>query len=231
MDFLALAQRLRQECRVSGSGPVAVTGQNAEMTRILTWTAEAWLEIQRSNDYWRFMRASAQCATVNAQPTYSPTADFGLTDFGRWALNYDNGDTFRNYDTAAGTGSEVPMWPMSYDQWRDTYQFGATRTTYSRPVKLAVAPDNSLACGPVPSAGYTLLGDYYRQPVQLTLATDIPAMPEQFHMAIVYLGMQYYGASEAAPEIYDAGLIRYEKIFRQLTKHQAPRFQLAGALV
>lgn len=235
--FLELAQRVRQECRVSGSGPTDVTGQVAEYQRLLSWVQEAWREIQRGNPAWRFMRRSATCPTVNAQATYPASAfadsltGAAITNtWGRWALDYDSGDTFRNYVTSAGLVSEVPMFPIDYDVWRDTYQFGATRTTYSRPTSLALAPDGSLALGPVPAAGYTLVGDYYTKPVLLTAATDTPACPEEFHMAIVYKAMTYYGVSEAAPEIYDFGAQQFQRIFADLTRHQAPRFRLAGAL-
>lgn len=238
MNFLQLAQRLRQECRVSGSGPAAVTNQVQEYQRLLDWTAEAWREIQRSNPFWRFMRRSCTCPTVNGQATYaasafadSATATSLATTWGRWALDYDSGDSFRSYDTSAGLSSEAPLGPVDYDLWRDMYQFGANRTSYSRPTVLALAPDGSLALGPVPSAGYTIVGDYYVKPVLLADATDTPAMPEEFHMAIVYLAMTYYGVSEAAPEIFDLGQAKYDKLVSQLTRAQAPRYRTAGALV
>lgn len=312
MTFLELVQRLRQECRVSGTGPVTVVGQSAEFNRLVTWTNEAWQEIQRGNSYWRFLRASCTCPTVQGQASYSATS-FGLTDFGQWALNYDEGDTFRSYvnpevtftiaastmslaghglsngdqvkvfttgalpsgltagigyyvvnaatdtvqlaataggaaitlsgtqsgthtltsnntTTFIGMRTETPLWPMDYDNWRDTYQFGATRNTYSRPVTLALAPNDALVCGPVAASGYTLIGDYYKRPTALVADSDTPTMPVQFHMAIVYKAMTYYGASEAAPEVHDFGAQKYEQIFRQLVIHQAPRIQVAGAL-
>jgi hypothetical protein len=229
--FLELAQLVRQECRISGSGPTDVVNQVAEYTRVLTWTSRAWMDIQRANRFWRFMRASCSCETVNGQGAYSPSTDFALTDFGHWALNYDNGDTFRNYDTAAGVTSEVPMRPVEYDEWRDTYFFGATRTTYSRPMVCAVAPDNSLVVGPIASAGYTLVGDYYRQATPLVNGDDVPDMPSQFHDLIVFKAMQYYGVSESAPEIYDLGAGMYREMFMQLVKDQAPRLRTAGGLI
>jgi hypothetical protein len=311
--FLELVQDLRRECRVSGNGPVSVTAtDNEEYTRLIEWTKQAWLSIQRANRFWRFMRRSAACPTVQGQALYS-AADFGISSFGHWALDYDNGDTFRSYanpqvsfdiansrvqlvnhglsngdtvklftdgalpggltaatqyyavngaadtlqlSTSAGgsaivmsgsaTGTttmtsgnttsfigligETPLGPMDYDLWRDTYQFGATRITYSRPVAISLAPNNSVAAGPVAAAGYTLVGDYYMQPTALVADADVPGMPEQFHMAIVYRAMQYYGASEAAPEVYDAGVLEYNRIFQSLANDQAPRMRLAGAL-
>lgn len=230
MTFLQLAQKLRRKCRVTGSGPSALTGQSEEYLRLIEWTNEAYMDILRAHTDWRFMRASATCNTVQGQATYSPSVDFALTDFGYWALDYESGDTFRNYVTATGTNSEIFMDVMDYDTWRDTYQYGAFRQTYTRPIVVALAPDNSLACGPVPAAGYTLSGDYYRVPAEMVNATDTPVIPNQFQMAIVYKAMMMYGTSEAAPEVYDDGQANYDKIMRQLEAANLRRPRLPGAL-
>lgn len=230
MNYLQLAQKLRRKCRVIGSGPTAVTGQSEEYQRLLDWINEAWLFIQRKHEDWRFMRASASCVTVQAQATYSPTTDFGLTDFGYWALDIAAGDTFRNYVTSVGPQSEVFMPVIDYDRWRDTYFYGATRYAYSRPIEIALAPNNALACGPVPVAGYTLTGDYYRIPSELAAAGDVPVMPEQYHWAIIYKAMMFYGASESAPEVYDEGAAEFAKIMAVLERNELRRFTLGGAL-
>lgn len=230
MNYLQLAQKVREKCRIIGSGPTAVTNQSAEYTRVLNWVNEAWLEIQRRHEDWRWMRASATAVTVNTQYAYSPTADFNLTDFGNWALDYANGDTFRNYVTSVGPQSEVFMPVIDYDRWRDVYLYGANRYAYSRPIEIALAPDRSLVVGPVPVDGYTLIGDYYKIPTELSAATDEPGMPSQYHWAIVYKAMMFYGISEAAPEVYDEGRMQFDQIIRQLERTQLRRMAFAGAL-
>jgi hypothetical protein len=230
VNFLALCQKLREKCRVSGSGPTAVTGQSAEYARLISFVCESWNEIQRKHTDWRFMRASATAITVQGRSAYSPTTDFGLTNFGYWALNYANGDTFRNYDTAAGIGSEIFMDVWDYDWWRNAYLYGALRTSYARPIGVAVAPDNSLVCGPIPAAGYTLVGDYYKVPSDLVEAADIPSLPAQYHWAIIYKAMMMYGASEAAPEVYGEGELSYARIIRQIEATELRRPTLGGAL-
>lgn len=229
MNYLQLAQALRRECRVSGSGPSAVTGQTEEYNRLLSWINQAWMEIQRLHTDWRFLRDSATCVTVQGQATYSPTADFNLTDFGYWALDYEANDTFRNYVTAAGMGSEIFMEVWDYDWWRNAYLYGALRTSYTRPIGVALAPDNSLACGPIPADGFTLVGDYYKVPSELVLATDIPALPVQFHWMIVYKAMEYYGSSESAPEVYDRAVLQYGRLIRQCELQQLRRMKAPGA--
>lgn len=230
MNYLQLAQRLRRKCRVIGSGPSAVTGQSEEYQRLLDFINEAWMIIQRKHKDWRWMRKSASCATVQGQPTYSPTTDFSLTDFGYWALDYRQDDTFRNYVTATGLSSEIFMSVVDYDDWRNRYLFGALRTSYSRPIEIALAPNNALAAGPIPVAGYTIVGDYYSVPSEMSAAGDTPGMPSQFHMAIIYRAMMLYGAGESAPEVYDDGESNFKTIMAQLELDQLRRMTLGGSL-
>lgn len=230
MNYLELAQKTRRKCRISGSGPSAITSQSEEYQRVLDWVNEAWMFIQRKHQDWRWMRKSATAITVQGQSTYSPTTDFTLTDFGYWALDERRDDTFRNYVTSVGPASEVFMPIIDYDTWRDRYLFGATRYAYSRPIEIALAPNNALAVGPVPVAGYTLSGDYYSVPTEMAAAGDTPGMPTQFHMAIVYKAMMLYGASESAPEVYDDGELNFKIIMGQLELAQLRRMSLGGAL-
>lgn len=227
--YLELAQRTRRKCRVTGNGPSAVSGQSEEYARILDFVAESWLQIQNLRTDWLFMRASASCLTVQGQTSYGAT-DFGINDLGYWALDERAGDTFRNYVTASGLGSEVFMGIVDYDSWRDLYLYGANRTTYTRPLVVARTPDNKIACGPITDAGYTLGGDYYRLPARLVNAADVPLLPVQFHDAIVYGAMKLYGASEAAPEVFDDGDASLRQILRQIIATQTRRPSLAGPL-
>lgn len=230
MTYLELAQKLRRKCRVIGNGPSAVTGQSEEYQRLLDFINESWLFIQRKHQDWRWMRKSATATTVLLQSTYSPITDFHLTDFAYWALDYRRDDTFRNYVTATGPSSEVFMPVIDYDDWRDRYLYGAIRYSPSRPIEIALAPDNSLAVGPIPIVGYTLIGDYYSIPTEMVDAGDTPAMPEQFHWAIIYKAMMLYGASESAPEVYDDGAAEFGKMMAQLELAQLRRMDLGGAL-
>jgi hypothetical protein len=230
MNFLALCQRLRRKCRVAGSGPTAVTAQSEEYSRLVDWVNEAWMLIQRKHEQdWLFMRASCSANTINGQANYG-AGEFNLTDLGRFAVNYANGDTFRVYSTSGGIASETFMEVIDYDDWRDRFLIGALRSSYMRPDTVAIGPDGSLYCGPIPSAGWTIVGDYYRAPSEMVAANDTPSLPSQYHMAIVYRAMMLYGASEAAQEVYVEGENSFDQIMREIERTQLPRIRLAGSL-
>jgi hypothetical protein len=230
MDFLAIVKRLRAECGITGTGPTTVVSQTGELGRLVDWTNDAWRDIQTAHQDWDWMRTSTSFATVQAQATYplgSGAGTCGVTaaTFGMWARN-----TGRSYVTSVGTNSEAMLDFLPYDAWRNTYQFGATRAAYSRPVEFSIAPDRSICLGPVPISGYTITLDYFTAPSDMAADADIPALPTQYHMAIVYRAMMFYGAYEAAPEVYQRGEVEFQKLMRRMTADRMPEMTWGPAL-
>ncbi len=212
---------------MAGTGPLTVVGQTGELKRLVDWTASAWFDIQAMHQDWRFLRTTASWATVQAQATYT-TAQCGIPagTFSAWVR-----DSFRNYPTATGQSGEIFMPYLPYTYWRNQYQFGAYRTTYSRPIEMTVTPDDGIGLGPVPLSGYTILGDYFSAPVLLSADADVPTLPAKHNpMLIVYHAMESYGAFEAAPEVYQRGLTEFTKLLRRLEADQLPEYTLGGAL-
>jgi hypothetical protein len=68
----------------------------------------------------------------------------------------------------------------------------------------------------VPDDFYTITFDYYRQPVELVDNTDIPILPEPFHLVLVYKALLDYGRFENASEQYSAAQVDYAKLFDDL---------------
>ena len=230
MNYLQLCQRMRQECGISGTGPSTVVSQTGNLKRIVDWVNTAWIDIQTSHQDWDWMRASASFPTVSGQAIYelgtgTGTVGIAAANFGKW-----DRDTFRNYDTSVGTNSEVFMGFIQYDTWRDSYFYGAQRLTTTRPIDMSITPSKGIALGPPPTAGYTITGDYFYAPLDMTADADVPALPAQFQIAIVYRAMMSYGAYEAAPEVYQRGELEFGKLMRRMTADRIPETIWGGAL-
>ena len=230
MNFLALCQRVRQECGISGSGPTTVVSQTGNLKRLVDWTNTAWMDIQTSHQNWDWMRSSASFTTVAAQSSYplgtgTGTVGVSVATFGMW-----DRDTFRNYVTSVGTNSEVFMDFIHYDTWRDSYMYGAMRNTTTRPLQMSISPAKAIVLGPPPTAGYTITGDYFTAPLDMTLDADTPSLPAQYHMAIVYRAMMSYGGYESAPEVYQRGETEFSKLMRRMTADRLPETTWGGAL-
>ena len=225
--FLDLCQRLASECGVSGSGPSTVTGQTGESARLVNWIATRWLTIQRRHPDWHFLLVSpgVSFVTVAGQALYTPT-QCGVTAgvVGQWKR-----DTFRCYLTASGTPTEIFLRYLDYDLWRDLYQYGTLRTTQVQPTVMTVTPNFSIGLQ-TPLAGYTITGDYFLAPVALTADSDVPTIPIQHIMGIVYGAMMDYGTFESAPEVYQRGLEGYLNTLAELEKNRLPEIQAVGCL-
>lgn len=135
-----------------------------------------------------------------------------------------------NTTTFCGMRSEIYMAYMDYDAWRNQYLFGAIRYTPTRPVDVTIGPDKSISTGPLAAAGYTVLGDYFTAPVDLSVDADTPAIPSQFHIGIVWRALQSYGLYEAAPEAITRGQDGYDLVMGRIENDRLPELIIAGAL-
>lgn len=216
MNFLGLVNRSREKCGISGDPLTTAQSLTGESLRVYNWTNEAWLELQSARPDWDWMRNDFSFPTVAGQATYTPT-QCGITDWGNWAE-----DNFRNYVTSVGATSEILMEVWAYEAWRDTYFFGANRSVSARPIIAAISHDRQLCLGPIGLDGYTVTGSYYRVASEMANDVDIPALPVQFHIGIVYGVMMKYGEFESAPEVYTAGENGWKKLMGRLYQTQLP---------
>jgi hypothetical protein len=225
MDLLGLVNRTREKCGITGNALDTVQDVTGESLRVLNWVNEAWMELQTRRQDWMWMRNDFSFATVAGQGTYT-AVQCGISDWGNWAL-----DNFRNYPTASGNTGEILMDYWSYQAWRDTFQFSGNRDVQTRPYVAAITPDKQLALGPFPAAGYTITGSYYRVATEMAANDDVPTgLPTQFHMAVVYRAMMFYGAYESAQEVYVEGQNSYDRMMARIERHQLPTPSWGGSL-
>lgn len=207
--FLQLVTRLAQE--TGTVAPTTVVGQTGERLRLVNWINAAWLDIQSAHEDWDFLRNSFSFNSVSQQATYT-AAQAGVADYGLWKQ-----DSFRISTTSSALKDEMLAPYMAYATWRDLYQYGNMRTTYARPVVITITPDKQIGLGPTPDAtGYTIDGEYFRAPYEMSADTDVPTLPDKYYLAIVYRAMMLYGAYESASEVYTSGETEFKKLFARM---------------
>lgn len=236
MNFLQLCQRTILECAVSGS-MTTVVSQTGEFQRIVTWVAQGWQDLQNERQNWDWMRSSqllgggVSFATIAGQAEYplgtgAGTVGVAADDFASWVKR-----SFRDQTTTSGVQDQIFLGWISYDAWRNSYAFGAEQTVTTRPVAIAVGPNNSICVGPYPTSAYTLTGDYIRAPAIMTVSTDTPTnLPLQFQIAIVWRAMWYYGMYENAPEVVARADRSYRQTVRLLANLRVPMITAGRAL-
>lgn len=227
VNYLDLVQRLHVEVGVTDSPPATVVGLQGQAMTLALYVNQSWRKIQLIHDDWMFMRVSPGTSfpTVAGQMRYTIVqAGIAAGAVNSWARN-----TFRVYLTSAGLPSEIRMNLWDYDEWRDAFEISSLRTAQTQPVDLAIAPDLSL-CLACPLVGYTVTGDYYSSPIGLENDSDVPTIPNQFIMAIVYDAMMTYAQFESAPEVYAQGKSGYDVLINKLEHSRLAQIRTAGAL-
>lgn len=224
LSFLQLVQRLHRESGTSGTPPATTVNQSGDALRLVNWISTAWMDIQNDCTEWYFMRQPVAFNTTANKQVYS-AAECGITTFGNFKK-----DSFRFYRVSAGVGSELMLAYMPYDDFRNVHLFGSNRLRVQLPINFSIDPSKNFVLGPTPDDVYNVNGEGYALPTELTLDTDRPTMPAQYHMAIVWRALMYYGTYENAPEAYSRGETEFKRLLRRLYSDQAPDITPGGAL-
>lgn len=242
MNFLAICQRAAVECGVASGSAIqvvlpTVVGATGSLGRIVGWVNDAWTDLQMDHEDWTWMRSSnllgagVSFMTVSGQASYPlgtglGTVGIAVDDFGKW-----DREAFRCDTSTIGFRDEMFLDEIPYDSWRDSYMLGAMRSVMTRPIAIAIGPDQSLNLGPPPNGQYTITGDYYIAPTEMVLDTDVPfGLPARFHMLIIYRAMLKYAGYESAPEVFERATAENAGMYSQLLSVRAPRMTFGGCL-
>ena len=224
MNRLQLSARLRQEAGISGTGPATTIGQTGEMGRVVDWIDTAYEEIQDKHPDWEFLRNDFTFQTIASTSTYLPSA-VALPEHASWKQ-----DSFRAYLTSTGTNDEMWLNYYPWDTFRDAFMFGSNRSTPGKPTEFSVRPNKAVELWPIPALIYSITGEYYKRPQVMSANADEPLFPREFHMAIVWKALMYYGTYENAPEAYTTGQNNYDRILRKLEVDQLPSICMTGTM-
>ncbi len=220
MNALQLAQRLAVEAG-SSANVASIVAQSGEAGRMANWIAAAWVDLQLERPDWYWMRGSFSFSTTALDGQYSST-DAGITSrFAMWDVK-----SLRCYQT--NVNDELALSWMQYEDFRSAYLIGSQSP--SRPVNCSIAPSLDLLLGPRPEAVYVISGEYFKSPQDLAVDADVPELPAQYHMAIIYRALMMYARYEAAAEIYADAEANYKRLLRRLELNQLPTVEFGGTL-
>jgi hypothetical protein len=193
--FLQLAQDMRREAGLSGSGPADVTAATGIELRLVNGIKRAWLRIQNHPKDWKWMWEEYDTGSGPLQ-TIINTTDYVLTDVGKTV--YTN--TFYSYLTATGTSDRQKMVFMNYEKFK--LKYGAVTADASRPIVATLLPNGDLRLHPKPDAtGYSIEFEIQKAPQVLAANADVPELPSRYHDLIVYEALKHFGKAEDAPEV------------------------------
>lgn len=214
MNFLQLCQKLRSEASIPGTGPTTVIGQTGQLKRIVEWIQEAYESIQNEHKMWEFLQGDVSFNTIIGQAEYTQTSA-GLTDMLTWKT-----DDFRIYESVS---DESFLFYEPWQTFRLAYQFGSMRLQTAKPTVITVKPNNSIVLWPIPNSNTaTVDGQYYKEPDVMSADLDVPVFQSNFHMAIVWKALMFYGADLGAPDVYAHGYEEYKKALKKMERQYLP---------
>ncbi len=219
MKFLEIAKRVRQECGISGDGPAGVVNQSGMSAKIVAWVKSAFEEIQAAQP-WRFnWRVHTQALTVGVD-CYDPVSDWGLS-FRDWVQS-----PCFVYNAAMGPVSRHWLNELPWEQMREMVPSGALGV----PLYCGRRPDGKIQLHPAPQAGTTLVVEYIQNPAALEQNTDIPLMPERYHMAIVWRAVMFWCAHDDNPALMASANANYQAIMGRMRLSELPQMQMPETL-
>lgn len=213
-DFVTLCQRVRQECGIAGEGPTTTVGQTGILKKIVDRTARAWVDIQASKPYWKFLRSQlalypliigARSYTVSA----STPGGFGLTTVDKW-------DKQSSWIYTTSTSDESALKWVTYQDFRARYR------TYpvGRPTVICEGPGGTIIFERTPDAAYKITLDYWLTPELLTNPSEVPALPAHYQDAIVWKSVMMFAGNEMATDLYTYAKSQYLTVYNQLVLDQ-----------
>lgn len=141
-------------------------------------------QINHEQFEWPFNHATAEETLVANVTRYSFPSDCKTVDL----------DTFRIKGSTALGNTTSKLGIMSYENYLDQYvdqEYNSDTSNKSLPRYVFRTPDMQYGMVPAPDKAYEVVYEYYRLPIDLVNATDVPTVPEQFRSLLVD-GAMYY---------------------------------------
>lgn len=181
MNYLDLVKALvRESGTMSGVAITTVANQTGRQLKCVNWVSDAYVNLQNKHNDWLWLMGEWSNPLAIGQGRYTP-ASFNLTRHRRWITGDEK---LTIYDPAIGVADEGALQEISWEDWRRVYGRGSQ--TNNRPVHYAISPSRELCFGPLPDKAYVAAGEYYKSAQVLANNADIPEMPSDHHMMIVW---------------------------------------------
>lgn len=223
MNLLAIVQSLHYEAKLPGSPSSTVVGQSGRFADLVRWAVEAWHDIQRDRDgRWKWLRGDWTLDTAADTQTYvygdctDVDAAAPITRFSAW--DFDEDEPPFIYLVSEGKAAERELPIAGWSDFRSLYVRGTH--TSARPGLITADASDTLHFGPTPNGIYRVTGNYWKSIQTLAIDADIPEMPDEYHMLIVYRALLKYGYNTVAQEVLARARTEGAPIYDALLENQ-----------
>lgn len=183
-DYLGLVNdvnRRLNEVELTAANFANATG---EYSMIKDAVNSAIRYINQQEYEWPFNHVEAEETLTAGTVRYAFPADAKTIDFDSFRIKRN--DTFNNATKKLNL--------MSYEEYLEKYvdyEYNTNTNVRALPEYIFRTPNQEFGVIAPPNNAYELVYEYYRLPVDLINATDVPTVPEQFRYVIVNGAMHF----------------------------------------
>lgn len=211
MNFLSITQKVNLHVGLQGS-VISVDASNYQ-----EYLAEAvrssWIDIQNMRENWKFMWDTVTFPT-----------EIGTHEYLDSSIMLGKGYEVAKWKTDSIFMGGDKLKEITFQEYRDKEEyFNAGTDNHVFAVK--EYPPASLII-PNPTAVEDIQADFYRTPQVLTLNTDVPLLPEEFHYYIVWKALEDVAAYLGNRSIYERHSWKADIIENKLMRSQVPAQKL-----
>jgi hypothetical protein len=205
MNYLQLCQRVHQEAGLSGSGAASVKGQVGMDKKIVDWVQTAYQEIINLKP-WDFTWKTVD-VTVPVGTQLIDKVAFGLDDLGFLSRVLVSGKqlTYTDWKQGDATYLNQPQGAVAY---------------------FSVLPNGNIKLYPSPTTATTVTIEYHRSKHILLENSDVPLIPDNFHMVIVYKALSMYAANDEAVALFQDAIRQYDSWMGRMDMSQREQPQI-----
>ena len=225
MNLRQLVQRAYRECGLTGDGPSTVLNQSGRSNDVIRCVLQAFEEVQVARTDWAWDWRRTAFALTNGVDSYDPvTAPAFNISSGVRAWVRDGAYVYRS-----SLGETSRNW-LEWEEWQ-AFRTRGVPVVNSQPVLFSTAPDETLRYFPRPNQDdFIAVHEYWLKPQTLAADTDVPRMPAEYHMAIVWKAVMGYAQTYKDWTRHDSAEERYLRMLAQMVDTHTSPIMVGGPL-
>jgi hypothetical protein len=228
VNFLQLVQFAHRQIGVGGefvgTTPLDVTVPFGPLAELSASINDAYKDIQAEQSLWRFRTLQGTLTVTNGVRTLSKAVIRSTLSLYERMLPFvtGGGRYIRSYDSVIGSAQSSYCFFVNYQNWRGFRDFGSIPS--GQPQSHTIRPDETLELYPISdtqnsnASQYVLAFDYLRTCDVLISNGSVPIFPSEWHEAIAWRGVQYWGRSRKDSGIYSSAKVEFERCMNALRR-------------
>ena len=160
--------------------------------------------INQAHFFWPYNHNTEETSLAAGTSRYALPDNAKYVDFGSFRVK-------RNTTLNVGQGKRLDQ--LTYSEYLSNYidqEYETDSTRGGVPRNVVRTPDGEFIIVPMPDKAYEVQYEYYMEPVDLELYSDIPTVPEQFRHVVVDGAMYYAYMFRDNIEMANLSLSKFE---------------------